>query len=203
MKVPYSKTERRPSEGNVDVSEFRDDLKDHLDDVLETGRRLVITRHGKALAAVIPLGDLRTLQASDASAGALLEAKAQRLELKPGKGLSVEDAILRSRESARKGASFDVRPETDLVITDIQMPALQDIAAKTADINADDAKVSIEILRKLLLDLVYVVQENDKRQDHMVSAMRNAAAQLREAGPLPSSSDVQVGSHEQALHTRS
>ncbi len=51
------------------VSMARSNFSDLLNEVLVYGERIVLERHGKAVAALVPVADLEALEAMDGSPG--------------------------------------------------------------------------------------------------------------------------------------
>src|SRR5262245_25583832 len=92
------------SQSRIEISELRAGLRETLQEVLQHGQRLVITRHGREIAALVPVGDLQALEKTADAAAEALETEARNVELTPGKGLSVRQAIARSRNSTRPAA---------------------------------------------------------------------------------------------------
>ncbi len=57
--------------------EMRENWRGYLDHVATTGARVVITRHGQAVAALVGLRDLRALEEVEQGREAFLEARHQ------------------------------------------------------------------------------------------------------------------------------
>ena len=177
---------RPTTKTQIEVSDLRAGLRETLDEVLESGRRLVVTRHGREIAALVPLGDLRALEAKDASAVSVLEAGAERVELEPGKGMTVEEALASSYPPARRArgelrvSGFSPAPEVDMRLRHGAL--LQEIQMTTADIDVNDPERSIESLRRAVRDLARMVQESEKQQGNvMVSALLRTAELMQRA----------------------
>ena len=58
---------RRPTT-TISVSDVRQQLADILNRVAYGNERIVLERHGRAIAAVVPIGDLAVLEANTAEA---------------------------------------------------------------------------------------------------------------------------------------
>lgn len=156
----------------IDVSRLREGLRDVLDEVVENGKRRIVTRHGKPVAALVPLGDLRALEAGDRAAVAALRSEA-RLALPTAGVLPIEEAMARLRADSRRveptveaGADVEPRPGT------------------TAPSETDEPR---EVLRRIVAEL----DEHGSRDrvvDELVRAVRAIAACIlgeAEAGRKP------------------
>ncbi|WP_136443966.1 type II toxin-antitoxin system Phd/YefM family antitoxin [Pacificoceanicola onchidii] len=115
----------------VSVSDARATIATLVDRVNEMGERVIITRHGDARAAVIPIPDLLTLEGADAQAQAAMDW--------PGEGIGVP-------ESAEPlGQAIQPPPEDTMLEAEIEQlvrettyallhnPGLQDVLATFAD----------------------------------------------------------------------
>lgn len=55
--------------------QLRAHLRAYVDHVLQTGERVVITRHGEAVAALVPIRDMTALEKAEGTCEALLKAR--------------------------------------------------------------------------------------------------------------------------------
>ncbi|WP_120499320.1 type II toxin-antitoxin system Phd/YefM family antitoxin [Roseovarius sp. EL26] len=61
----------------VNCQKLRNNWRGYLDHVASTGTRVVITRHGQAVAALVSLRDLRALEEVDQGREEFMEARHQ------------------------------------------------------------------------------------------------------------------------------
>jgi prevent-host-death family protein len=73
----------------VPVTQARADLAELVSRVGYSGERILLTRHGKALAALVPVSDLEELERPHAEIGFSLTREDQRDEPRPGAPLRV------------------------------------------------------------------------------------------------------------------
>ena len=121
---------RHASDPTIDVSNLRKDLRAVLDAVTGDGQRRVVVRHGKPVAAVVPLGELEALKRMETRvAAALGEREAGASE--PAEHLSVDEAMARRAERRGEDAAAvaDVQPEEEAIGTG----DLQALAAEYGD----------------------------------------------------------------------
>jgi prevent-host-death family protein len=138
----------------VDVSELRESLRDTLDRVVHSGKRLVVNRHGNPVAAIVPLGDLQALESRDDDAAQAF-ASTWEDEPFPEHGLSIDEAI----------EGLDVRPDTAAVDTLAGSPFANQSAQSGAlnrqylrsllkDIDGRDPVAAIDIFKKVMLRVI-------------------------------------------------
>ena len=90
---------------NVSVSDARATIAHRIDRVSEMGERLLITRHGTPIAAIVCMPDLLSLEASDAKAQA---------------ALTWPEAGIGEIEGSPLGSTPDATSEDDLVEVELE-----------------------------------------------------------------------------------
>lgn len=179
----------------VEVSVLREKLRDVLDDVLEHGKRRVIVRHGRPVAAIVPLGALQALEASDKAAADALRAEAAQRA--PGRLLSVEEAIAKLRDVPRGADIASLAPEDGFVI----LGNLANIAKERNDLlyiqsqldlfNESDSASATHTLYTALRELTNVMLRETQFPTRQPFAMRLKeradAAPLAEMSPTSQS----------------
>lgn len=68
----------------ISVSEAREEFSEVINQVSYSGQRIILHRHGKALAAIIPVGDLELLEAIEDSVDIEKATKALKEAAKKG-----------------------------------------------------------------------------------------------------------------------
>jgi prevent-host-death family protein len=79
----------------ITTAELRELLGDTLTAVSEEGRRVIVTRHGKPLAVLMPMDDLMLVERMEAKIDAVLGLAAYE-ELRAGRVMTLDEVRARS-----------------------------------------------------------------------------------------------------------